>query len=377
MQKLVYFCLAIFWFQQTHSQSVDNKPKPYRLLNDLNTNGADAFPWLSHDGLRLYYTQDINDDEVLLMASRANLDEKFGQLKNIYLPQPGEIISVWLTADELEIYYVLRNPDATTGSQTSLYYSNRSSTSENFSGVQQIELLGFTTEYFVGPSLTKDKEELYMYSNDDEERSILKLERVTATTYRFSGVLEIPADYCVGPGQLSANGLNYFISLSASDLTEIHYMTRPDIYSPFKLVEKLKFENDSALSSYQPTVSSSGTIVFVTGKGSWQQNDLCISQIHTSINNFDKSLKKDGESLGSILNIYPNPAFDKIQISMVENQMTDVCIIDLSGQILLKEQNDKNAEILPLDISGLSTGTYIIKVGSLSVEEIFKEIIIQ
>ena len=96
MRKLAFTCFVLLWFQLTYSQSDNNKTQPYRLLNELNTNSADAFPWLSHDGLRLYFTQEINEEEVLVMTSRTNLNEKFGQYNDIHLPQSGEILSVWL-----------------------------------------------------------------------------------------------------------------------------------------------------------------------------------------------------------------------------------------------------------------------------------------
>lgn len=78
------------------------------------------------------------------------------------------------------------------------------------------------------------------------------------------------------------------------------------------------------------------------------------------------------EKLLESLRIYPNPAFDFINIEMLNSNFRDYSfnITDLSGKLLLKTKNSKE-----IDISKLSPGIYF---GTMKVEDrkLTKKIII-
>src|SRR5688572_25117245 len=75
-----------------------------RAITELNTSNADAYPWISSDGLRIYYTSTLTTGQGLVTASRNSLSAPFGPAS--YLGGNfSTAISCWLTPDELTIFY--------------------------------------------------------------------------------------------------------------------------------------------------------------------------------------------------------------------------------------------------------------------------------
>lgn len=75
----------------------------------------------------------------------------------------------------------------------------------------------------------------------------------------------------------------------------------------------------------------------------------------------------------SIIKIYPNPAKDKIYINNTENiKIESISIIDLKGKNIMKFERNKTE----LDLSGISTGIYLLKL-TYGNEIIIKKIVIE
>jgi hypothetical protein len=73
----------------------------------------------------------------------------------------------------------------------------------------------------------------------------------------------------------------------------------------------------------------------------------------------------------NIYNIYPNPASEKIKINGLQDEV-QMEIIDLNGQVLISKNIIKNNEI---DVSGLKSGTYLVKLtekNSLIIKKLIK-----
>jgi PKD repeat protein len=67
----------------------------------------------------------------------------------------------------------------------------------------------------------------------------------------------------------------------------------------------------------------------------------------------------------SDINIYPNPVHDEIFISLnKENEEAELTIVDLLGQRMHFELMNNNGYLRKIDISGLSSGVYIIQIAS-------------
>lgn len=63
----------------------------------------------------------------------------------------------------------------------------------------------------------------------------------------------------------------------------------------------------------------------------------------------------------SVLSFYPNPVRDVLNLSYVQN-ISEVVVYNLLGQKVL--ENTINADTAKIDMSGLSSGSYIVKITS-------------
>jgi hypothetical protein len=76
-----------------------------RALTEINApDKADAYPWLSPDGLRLYYTRADVDDRIYF-TERSSTDQLFQSPLPVSIPYEGDIRSAWLTDDEKTILF--------------------------------------------------------------------------------------------------------------------------------------------------------------------------------------------------------------------------------------------------------------------------------
>ncbi|MDD5528686.1 MAG: T9SS type A sorting domain-containing protein [bacterium] len=129
-----------------------------RPLSEINiTDTADAYPWISPNGLHLYFAQEDSQGVYLYMASRSNRDSLFGAKESLKINFPGtNNFSCFLTNNELEIYF----------RAGIIYYAKRGSIGDTFStpeAMPEFSGIGFVS----GLSLTPDSSELYLYNVPD------------------------------------------------------------------------------------------------------------------------------------------------------------------------------------------------------------------
>lgn len=255
-------------------------------LKEVNSDSkADAYPWISDDGLRLYFSRE-NDEGIdqILFTERKNLHEPFSKPRILPIDHEEGYFSCWLNADETEIYYVVRTPYA--DMTVSLYKAKRNSRLEKFGTGKLIEIKGNLSGYISGPSLTEDQSQLFLYSSDSKDR-IAILEQKSEYEYRFKEWLSLSFQYEPNPGTLSRNGLRYYASLENSGNEAFpeegkmehcfYYLERADVNSPFgepKFVQGLynvKFTNLN-----QPTLNRDESILFFikSEENSWNNNDI-------------------------------------------------------------------------------------------------------
>lgn len=122
-------------------------------------------------------------------------------------------------------------------------------------------------------------------------------------------------------------------------------------------------------------ILESGTSMVV----GWYTRFLCMSEdgelIYMNPNYSSCYLVSTGieETHNTRILIYPNPAIDKIIMENTDNvEIESISIIDLNGQNILEFEKDRNE----LDISGLSSGIYLLKL-TYGNETIIKKIVIE
>lgn len=134
-----------------------------RMLTELNDPlVSDAYPWMSSDGLRLYYTRNFK----LMFAERTNAQSTFSAPVEVDFTGDVqlEVVSIWLSNDEKTIFLVANNR---------IYRSVRKSTTESFP-LPSLYSDEFSDFYFIsGLSFAPDKRTMYLYYSDENAQKIL------------------------------------------------------------------------------------------------------------------------------------------------------------------------------------------------------------
>ncbi len=255
-------------------------PKGYydvRPLSEINSeNNPDAYPWISSDGLRLYYTKGKrtkkSSNEKIYYTERQSIRDSFGEPKKIKLwKDESNIVSCWLSEDELNIYYKFL------GIEKKIYRASRNSKQELFDSVKAISLEGDFEGTNIGPSLTPDKKELYIYNfiPNEKSASILIFKYEEEFRYNLDSKLLVPAGYTVSPGQLSKDGLKYYLSMEKDSVNRFYYFKRNSLNERFSKLYKVGGEiNNYTLTQVSLTADENILIFSYSETKKWSNNEL-------------------------------------------------------------------------------------------------------
>jgi len=375
MRKLFLFCclIPLVTFAQNNRNNDKDQPRnfhhqplgaaetwdDFRDIDEVNdTLTADAYPYLSADGLRLYFVSEREGTESFYVAERTSKERPFG--KPIALStglDTASNFSIWLDNDELESYFIARNSSSNSIASTSLFRSKRESLTADFQAAEAIKLTGAPIrDFFAGPSLSPDKRELFLFHNYFAANAIYRFSKVGDLEYEFLDSLSLPAGFNPGPGQLSKDGLKYIFS-NFND-NSLYYMSRERLWYSFKQWSLTKLDGDltkdtTVMVGLPSITADEDQIVCVHyDYNSWGGNELMI---------VEGRLAEDAQylTLGASLAIYPNPAHESLRIR--GNNVEFMQILGLDGKLLVQADITKSIENT-IDVSNLSTGIYLIKV---------------
>jgi hypothetical protein len=215
LQWVLLLCLGMsslgrsaspFWWQQWAT------PAP---VSEVNSEINDKSPFLSSDGLTLYFSRENEAGGYLariFQAARATSDGPWGAVAEIVSlnDSPGHVTCPWVSADNLRLYYY-----STSGMTRMLRMSHRSSTRQPWPAGTYLSELN-TLGSVANPTLTEDE-----------------------LTIVFSGL-----DLAGGCGQW-----------------DLWSATRPDRDSPFIEVTNLRLLNTTA-SDMHPSLSPDGLMLY-------------------------------------------------------------------------------------------------------------------
>jgi hypothetical protein len=332
-----------------------------RELSELNVPlEADAYPWLSSDGLRLYYTAYGNPSDMLVMAERVNTNSYFSA--PVVMPLiAANPISFWLSTDELDLYF-------TDG--MNFQYSHRSAIGATFDLPTIIDLVGLPTGFVVGPSLNAAHDTLYIL-HADVTTTVMKFGRTTNTSFTYVSSLPALSNYEFGPGQLSKDELVYFTGARYNGGFERMYqLTRPTTSSPFLLTtfEEIEGINDTTSLNGQPSMSDGLEWVALVRaiNDDWGYNDLFIAHKGATMSAFDpKSLH---------IAAFPNPSQGSFTVKVggsIESEGDkQLQISNVLGDVIHQQTIESEATI-----SDLSSGVYIVKV-SMGENAVTKKLVV-
>ncbi|MCH8904642.1 MAG: hypothetical protein IIA45_12090, partial [Bacteroidetes bacterium] len=133
------------------------------LFNDPRE--ADAYPNLSHNGLRLYYTK----DNIIYFSERDNTSDKFKASHQVAFEEIEEftVQSAWFSKNEKELFFVDENI---------IYYSKRKNRKKAFTTpVIYSEMFADADgiEFVTWISFCKRKKQLFVNISTDEKDYIL------------------------------------------------------------------------------------------------------------------------------------------------------------------------------------------------------------
>lgn len=316
-----------------------------RPLTEINVDTlGGGYPYISQDGLRLYFTKGAMPNVSLYYVSRTNIYSSFSNKQLVSSNFPVGSMGCWLTNDELEILY--RKND-------SIFYSHRNTMVDPFSKPTPLNLNGFIGG-IQGISFTPDKKELYFYHLiSGTNYCILKFTNSGELSYNLTDTLHIPVGFSVKPGSISKDGLKYLTSMQdISGITKLYQFSRNSLTSNFENPSlMINNVNDSYKTNSQPTITSDeNTMVWIkNNNGRWTGNVFYIA------------FKRFSTSISDMKNndvcVYPNPAGQTIFLKGL-NGNKEIAIYSLNGKLLIKKLLNNNQ----LDISDLSKGIYTLRI---------------
>ncbi len=129
--------------------------RPLDEINDPEM--SDSYPWLSNDGLRIYFTRQKGSEITFYFSKRESPDEKFSKPRKVdfTLPKISNNMSCFLSADELEIFAL---------SGDKIYHAARENVFGKFSAPIEIGQSS-GNGYMSGITMTQDNSELFVFNS--------------------------------------------------------------------------------------------------------------------------------------------------------------------------------------------------------------------
>jgi hypothetical protein len=326
-----------------------------RALTEINTVGsADAYPWISSDGLRLYFTNGLSGDH-LVFTQRANTNSYFVTPTTIPIALYNPL-SCWLSTNELDIYL---------SDGFHLYYAHRNSVLSPFDTPVNITLYGTPNVFFSGPSLNAAQDHLFLFF---ENNRIIESSRSSDTSFTYTRTLPAPNGYDIYPGQLSKDELTFFFGASYLNGTDLLYqMTRTSPNDTFDVstFQQIQGINDTTyVYNGQPSMSDNlNWVAFTRGNdNSWDANDLYLAHkgITTSVFN--------PEEMRINSSAYPNPSSEYVIITYKTSSSTplSLSICSSEGTLVYENVMSPASRQIKIDTKMIANGFYFYKLSLVS-----------
>ena len=299
---ILFLMLSIHSFSQS-TLNYEN----VRTLDEINgANLADAYPWISSDGLRIYFTKEFNDTQELVVSERKDYHSDFSP--PVIVPT-GNIrpTSCWLSENELTAYVT---------DTKHLYFLKRSRRNVEFGPPIEIYLDGAPSHTFLTrASLDFSQNELFIsiLESGVGHSNMAQFKRTSDRSFSFEKYIELPFGLIPNMGQLSKDGYSLCVSVKDGDGGVKSYKL-----SRINREENFDFKSFQELTGFSIKVgfigqlSVSSNMEWIIGVRNseryWEFNDLFIAQkeLFSSFDAFHEP---------SNVQAYPNPTTGKITIA--------------------------------------------------------------
>lgn len=338
-------------------------------LDILNDDGAQSHPWISENGLNLYFTYNPpfdNEDEdytEIRKATRKNRSSDFSVGVPIIFPmEVGNPLNCHFSSDEKTAFVT-----STYSSDFQLWKCTRPSNDSPFTSAELIRIDGIEDVY-IRPTLTADEQIMFLVVGGcPAQRVVLRAKRQFDGNYLIEDTLALPINFSPGTIQFSKDENSLIISGSnGRDGFESFY----EDFQNFKYfwkesIPRMKSLNINAsfplgkTSFSQLSISGHGDIVGVASDGWWSGNDLF----------YISDSEASGQNALSIieLQLFPNPASDVLNLTSNQPVSSSYEIFSTDGKRVaigqLSELSNQS-----INIESLSSGYYHIRFDGLPAE---------
>jgi hypothetical protein len=353
--KIFMLILGIYFItinQFTFAQQlIDNRNESIRPLLELNTPDAgESYPFISEDGLRIYYNSGSIATGNIFFSSRPNLASPFSKAQLLSNKFPSGSHSAYLSKDELAIYFVVNN---------TIYTSKRDSKHTLFTTISKINLSGDFFGFISGVSVTPDTKELLVYNTNSStnRKRILTFKSEGPNNYKLSGHLPIPLEYEAGSGRLSTDGLEFHLSVEKNKTNKLASFKRRSLSKPFEKFNLLECSINDFFNNIQPSKTlDNRVLVFVRNSSLlWNQNDLYIYE-QTPLGISDEILFSEP---------FPNPTEGVINFTLSESvSFLNVTISAVDGRPIKTTHVQPISNQISISAPELNNGVYIITLKS-------------
>ena len=351
----------IMSFLDTHGQNLTSYSyDSTRQLKELNQPvWGESYPWVSADGLHLYYiSADSSGNIGLMYTSKKTINALFQRP----VPVPLNLFivnsvyhSCWFSDDELDVYVGIDN---------FLIYSHRNSTTDSFVDVSSIDLsLSQTPSYIAGASLNKNQNSLFVSIPDSSNiSSINEFSRISTGKFKFRRKVFLPNGYAPATGELSRDELTFFVSASRKNGRKLLYqLDRKDTASGFDSTsfKEVNSINDTSKDNIMPTMSNNlDWVVFAKNDTGILGSSLYLAKnkaITYSINN---------EAPQEIpLAQYPDPASNELNFEFKGelNNALALSVYTINGDLVYSQNIPSFSKSIKINTEAFKSGMYFYK----------------
>ncbi len=166
-----------------------------RILTELDTTGLGFMaPWLSSDGLRLYYHENDESGKSIIKKAEREPNDSIWASVTVLAGLPEDSFHASLTEDEMQIFFCRSTTEGSvSGSDCVMWTASRSSTGEPFANARPLDELNCSNRHYT-PRIMPDGLTLYFCSNryDPADYDIFRARRSEAN-FLFGPIERIDA----------------------------------------------------------------------------------------------------------------------------------------------------------------------------------------
>jgi len=270
--SLVWLAFSVLFALHGSTLADWTEPVP---VDEVNTEYTDKSPFLSYDGLTLYFSRAGTDTFYYARIYKATRPEPYGPFTSVKEISElnysgGHVRSPWVSPDNLRMYYIRTEPGPGGGSGR-IKLTERDSVDSPWpqpSNISEINTLGDIR----GFALTEDELTIIFYSSDiadgqgSNDLYIATRTDIDSSFENLRNLSEINTSASEHDPFLSADGLVlYFSSNRGGNVSQLFVASRSFLDEPFSNVEHLAFF-DMPLGTWEPAVSADETVFYFSAK---------------------------------------------------------------------------------------------------------------